>query len=81
MIFRDIYCRLRHPLVLFGATLNQVIIAWMRQSEPSVVPIIAGSRSEQLQETIGALNVNLSEEQMMTLNTAGNPDVKQSWLR
>ena len=63
------------------ATLNQVIIAWMRQSEPAVLPIIAGSRLEQLQETIGALNVNLSEEQMTILNTAGNPDVKQSWLR
>lgn len=64
-----------------GATLNQVIIAWMRQSEPAIIPIIAGSRTEQLQETIGALDVQLSEEQMMTLNTAGNPDIKESWLR
>ena len=72
---------LQHIAKEIGATLNQVIIAWMRQSEPSVLPIIAGSRSEQLQETIGALNMNLSEEQMMTLNTAGNPDIKQSWLR
>ena len=64
-----------------GATANQVIVAWMRRSEPPVLPIIAGSRPEQLEETIGALGVNLSEEQMATLNTAGNPDVKESWLR
>jgi len=26
-----------------GATLNQVVIAWMRQSDLSVVPIVSGS--------------------------------------
>jgi len=72
---------LQHIAKEVGATLNQVIIAWMRHSEPAVLPIIAGSRLEQLQETIGALSVNLSEEQMMILNTAGNPEIKQSWLR
>ena len=72
---------LQHAANEIGSTMNQVIIAWMRQSEPAVLPIIAGSRPEQLQETIGALNVNLSQEQMATLNTAGNPNVKQSWLR
>jgi aryl-alcohol dehydrogenase-like predicted oxidoreductase len=64
-----------------GATLNQVIIAWMRQSEPAVLPIIAGSKQEQLEETIGALNVRLSQEQMRTLDTAGNPDIKEAWIR
>lgn len=64
-----------------GSTVNQIIIAWMRQSEPAVLPIIAASRPEQLEETIGALDLKLSEEQMTTLNTAGNPDIKQSWLR
>jgi len=63
------------------ATANQVIIAWMRQSEPAVLPIIAGSRPEQLQETIGALNVTLPAEQMATLNAAGNPDIEHPWLR
>jgi len=36
-----------------GGTFNQVIIAWMRQSDPPVLPIIR----------------------------AGNPDIKQAWLR
>ena len=40
-----------------GATINQVILAWMRQSDPPVLPIIAGSKIEQLRENIGALEV------------------------
>jgi aryl-alcohol dehydrogenase-like predicted oxidoreductase len=72
---------LRHVSKEVGATLNQVIIAWMRQSEPAVLPIIAGSEARKLKETLDALNVNLSDGQMATLNNAGNPDVKESWLR
>jgi len=64
-----------------GATLNQVIIAWMRQSDPPVLPIIAGSRPEQLLENVAALDIRLYNDQMTRLNTAGNPDVKQAWLR
>ncbi|HXF11415.1 MAG TPA: aldo/keto reductase, partial [Desulfuromonadaceae bacterium] len=64
-----------------GATLNQVIIAWMRQSDPPVLPIVAGSRPEQLFENVAALDITLDDNQMERLNTAGNPDVKQAWLR
>lgn len=64
-----------------GATLNQVIIAWMRQSDPPVLPIIAGSRPEQLAENIAALAVTLTADQMKRLDTAGNPDIKQAWLQ
>jgi aryl-alcohol dehydrogenase-like predicted oxidoreductase len=64
-----------------GADPNQVIIAWMRQSDPPVLPIIAGSQPEQLRQNIGALGITLSEDQMQRLNTAGNPDVKKAWLR
>lgn len=71
---------LQHVAKEVGATLNQIIIAWMRQSEPTILPIIAGSKTEQLEETIGALNVRLSQEQMTTLNTAGNPNIKQAWI-
>jgi aryl-alcohol dehydrogenase-like predicted oxidoreductase len=64
-----------------GATLNQIIIAWMRQSDPPVLPIIAGSQPEQIRENIGALAITLTEEQLRRLDTAGNPDTKQTWLR
>ncbi len=64
-----------------GATMNQVIIAWMRQSSPAVLPIIAGSKTEQVVENIAALDVTLTVDQMLMLDTAGNPNVKKAWLR
>lgn len=64
-----------------GATQNQVIIAWMRQSTPFVLPIIAGSNTNQLAENIDALRLQLSPEHMEVLNEAGNPDVKKAWLQ
>jgi aryl-alcohol dehydrogenase-like predicted oxidoreductase len=55
-----------------GAGVNQIILAWMRQSDPPVLPIIAGSRTEQLAENIAALDLKLSDDQMRRLDTAGN---------
>lgn len=52
-------------------TVNQVIIRWMLQSSPSVLPLIAASDEAQLQENLGALNGVLSPEQMERLNSAG----------
>ncbi len=64
-----------------GATVNQVIIAWMRQSAPPVLPIIGGSKQEQVLENLAALEVVLSDDQMERLTRAGDPDVKKAWLR
>jgi len=64
-----------------GVSPNQVVIAWMRQCHPSVLPIIAGSRTEQLRENIDALALTLSDEQMQKLNTAGNPLILEAWLQ
>lgn len=64
-----------------GATLNQVVIAWLLQGEPFVLPIVAGSRPEQLRENLNALKVTLSGDQIRRLDEAGNPDTKQAWLR
>ncbi len=64
-----------------GATLNQIVVAWMLQSDPPILPIIAGSRPGQVIENIGALKIRLSEDQLRRLDTAGNPDIKQAWLR
>jgi aryl-alcohol dehydrogenase-like predicted oxidoreductase len=64
-----------------GATPHQVIIAWMLASDPMVLPIVAGSRPEQLSENLASLDVKLTPDQMERLNTAGNPDVRQAWLR
>ncbi len=51
-----------------GATINQIILRWMLQSSPSVIPLIAASDETQLQENLGALQIQLSAEQMQRLN-------------
>jgi aryl-alcohol dehydrogenase-like predicted oxidoreductase len=53
-----------------GATLNQVVLAWMVQGDPPVIPLVAASTAEQMQENLGALQVELSVEQMARLNSA-----------
>jgi aryl-alcohol dehydrogenase-like predicted oxidoreductase len=64
-----------------GATPNQLILAWMRQSDPTVLPIIAGSQTSQLAENIAALDIGLTEDQIRRLDTAGNPEIKQAWIQ
>jgi len=54
-----------------GATVNQVVLAWMLHSDPPVIPLIAASTSAQMQENLDVLNVTLSAEQMERLHAAG----------
>jgi len=54
-----------------GGTLNQVIIAWLRQSDPPILSIIGGSTPEQLAENLGALALELTPEQLKRLQEAG----------
>ena len=53
-----------------GGTANQVLYAWMMQSDPPVIPLMAASTDEQIEENLGALDINLSDEQMSRLNNA-----------
>lgn len=62
---------LREVAAELGATPNQVVIAWMLQGTPSVLPVIAASRAEQLAETLAAPEVKLSAEQLERLQHAG----------
>jgi aryl-alcohol dehydrogenase-like predicted oxidoreductase len=52
-----------------GATLNQVILAWMVQQD--IIPIMGASRVEQMEENLGTSAVKLTGEQMETLTKAG----------
>jgi len=52
-------------------TINQVVLAWMLGSDPAVLPLIAASTEEQLDENFEALEFVLTEEQMERLDTAG----------
>ncbi len=64
-----------------GCSPNQVILAWLRQSTPPILPIIAGSRIDQLEENIGALQIRLSSAHMQYLDTAGDPVIERAWLQ
>ena len=63
-----------------GATVSQTLIAWMRQSTPAVLPIIAGSKLTQVKENLAAVDLRLSHDHMDRLNRAGNPNVEKEWL-
>jgi aryl-alcohol dehydrogenase-like predicted oxidoreductase len=52
------------------ATPNQVVLAWILNSDYPTIPLIAASSHEQLQENLGALDVKLSTEQMQRLDDA-----------
>jgi aryl-alcohol dehydrogenase-like predicted oxidoreductase len=54
-----------------GASVNQVLLRWMLQSTPRVLPLIAASDEAQLHDNLGALELVLSEEQMQRLDSAG----------
>jgi aryl-alcohol dehydrogenase-like predicted oxidoreductase len=53
-----------------GATANQIVLAWMVHSDPPVIPLVAASHVEQLQENLGALKLRLGAEHMQFLNAA-----------
>ncbi len=53
-----------------GATANQVVYAWLTQSDPPVIPLVGASTVEQLGENLGALEVKLSREQVKHLDDA-----------
>lgn len=53
---------------------NAVVLAWMLQSEPSVIPIVAASNLKQLSENLEVITFRLSNQQMILLNqTAAKP--------
>ncbi len=64
-----------------GCTPVQAIIAWMRQGKPAILPIIAGSATEQLAENIDALEITLTGGQMERLDAAGNPLIETAWIQ
>jgi aryl-alcohol dehydrogenase-like predicted oxidoreductase len=53
-----------------GASANQLVLAWLMAATPSAIPLIAASSEDQLDENLGALDVELTPEQLATLNAA-----------
>lgn len=53
-----------------GATANQVVLAWLIGGELPVVPLIGASSVAQLDESLAALDLQLSAEQRQLLDEA-----------
>lgn len=47
---------------------NAVVLAWMIQNSPRIIPMATGSSVVQMEENLQALSVSLSKEQMEKLN-------------
>ena len=54
-----------------GATANQVVLAWLTGGELPVVPLIGASSVAQLDESLAAVDLQLSAEQRHLLDAAG----------
>ncbi|WP_017597317.1 aldo/keto reductase [Nocardiopsis lucentensis] len=53
-----------------GATRNQVVLAWLMDSDPAVVPLVGVSTMTQLDEAIEATDLTLTKEQWRRLADA-----------
>jgi aryl-alcohol dehydrogenase-like predicted oxidoreductase len=54
-----------------GATVNQAVLAWMMGGELPVIPLVGASSVAQLEESLGAMDLELSAEQRSRLDAAG----------
>ena len=55
-----------------GATANQVVLAWLIGGEVPVVPLIGASSVAQLDESLAAVDLQLSAEQRLLLDAANS---------
>jgi aryl-alcohol dehydrogenase-like predicted oxidoreductase len=52
-----------------GATVNQVVLAWLMGGDIPVLPLVGASSVAQLDENLGAVDLELTEEQRAKLDT------------
>jgi aryl-alcohol dehydrogenase-like predicted oxidoreductase len=62
---------LREVAAELGATPNQVVLAWLMQGEPPIIPIAGASSVAQLDELLGAVDLRLDEDVRERLDAAG----------
>jgi len=51
-----------------GKTINQIVYRWLLQQNLPIIPLTSPSTRKQMEENLGALDFELSEEQMQRLN-------------
>jgi aryl-alcohol dehydrogenase-like predicted oxidoreductase len=62
---------LRAVAAAHNASPNQVILAWLVQGDPVIVPVMAAGSEAQMAENLAALDLTLSADELQLLNTAG----------
>jgi len=55
-----------------GRSMAQVALAWLRQRSVAVIPIIGARKVSQLQDNLASMDLNLSAEQVKTLDEASS---------
>jgi aryl-alcohol dehydrogenase-like predicted oxidoreductase len=64
---------LREVAAELGATPAQVVLAWLMQGLPPMIPVVGASTVAQLEELLGAVDLRLDGEVRERLDTAGRP--------
>jgi len=54
-----------------GATVNQVVLAWLIGTEVPVIPVVGASSVSQLDESLAAVDLDLTADQRARLDAAG----------
>jgi aryl-alcohol dehydrogenase-like predicted oxidoreductase len=54
-----------------GATANQVVLAWLMGGDIPMVPLVGASAVAQLDESLAAVELELTPDERATLDTAG----------
>jgi aryl-alcohol dehydrogenase-like predicted oxidoreductase len=62
---------LRDVAAAHNGTPNQVILAWLVQQEQPIIPVMAASTDEQMEENLQALAIRLAPDELDRLNNAG----------
>ena len=66
---------LRQIAAAKGATPAQLAVAWVLSRGPDVVPVIGARRRTQLEESLGALALNLDAADLAAIEAAVSPDL------
>jgi aryl-alcohol dehydrogenase-like predicted oxidoreductase len=53
-----------------GATVNQVVLAWLIGAEVPMIPLVGASSTAQLDESLAAVDLELTAEQRARLDAA-----------
>lgn len=54
-----------------GVTVNQLVLSYVMHTAPGIIPVFGASTQEQLNDSLGALNITWSEELAETMRNAG----------